>query len=78
IKLLREGPDFLHRLGDIPVKVFYNWISGILTQKYSLPPVSTKAIWVICAVYYFAMQDADLTGPGQEGDRLIQMASANT
>lgn len=78
IKLLREGPDFLHRLGDIPVKVFYNWISGILTQKYNLPPESTQAIWVICAVYYFAMQDDELMEPGQERDRLIPIISRLT
>lgn len=69
--LLKGDHDVFSRLTDLPCRLFYRWVSAILTKKYSLHVSVQANLWVICCFYYMAMIYEDLREPGDA--RLLQM-----
>lgn len=60
LKQFKESESFYMGIGDIPIKVFSRWISGILTNRYNLTIESQMAISVISVLYYLAMINPNL------------------
>ena len=69
--LLKGDNEAFSRLTDLPCRLFFRWVSAILTKKYSLHVSVQTNLWVICCFYYMAMIYPDLRDPGDA--RLLQM-----
>lgn len=66
LKLMESGPSNFARLTDFPAKVFTDWITGTLVQRYTLRPESEMALRVIASLYYQAMMAPELREPGHD------------
>lgn len=65
-KILVEGTNPFARFTDYPAKVFSNWITGTLVQRYTLRPETEMALLVITGLYYQAMLSPELRVPGHD------------
>lgn len=77
-KLMLNGASAFARLTDFPAKVFMDWISGTLVQKYTLRPESEMVLRVIAALYYQAMLSPELRKPGHDRVRFAPIISRIT
>lgn len=77
-KLLDEGSSAFARLTDFPAKVFMDWITGTLVQRYTLRPESEMALRVISALYYQAMLSPELREPGHDRVRFASIIARIT
>lgn len=66
LKLMESGTASFARLTDFPAKVFTDWITGTLVQRYTLRPESEMALRVISVLYYQAMLMPELRQPGHD------------
>jgi len=76
LKLMKEGPDSMARFTDFPAKLFMDWVSGTLVQRYTLPPQSEMALRVISALYYFTLYMPELAKAGHDRLRAGPMIAA--
>ncbi len=70
LKLMETGTVSFARLTDFPAKVFTDWITGTLVQRYTLRPESEMALRVIATLYYQAMLMPELREPGHDRIRI--------
>ena len=77
-KLIDEGPLFLSRLSDVPVKVFTRWVAGALINRYDLPIDIQLNVYVIACCYYYAMIDPELREPSPLRLKYVPLVSTIT
>ncbi|QBJ02540.1 virion structural protein [Pseudomonas phage Psa21] len=77
-KLITSGTNAFARMTDFPAKVFMDWISGTLVQRYTLRPESEMALRVISSLYYQAMLSPELREPGHDRIRIAPILSQIT
>jgi len=77
-KLMEQGPHAFSRLTDFPAKVFMDWVTGTLVQRYTLRPESEMALRVISALYYQAMLSPELREPGHDRVRFATILNRIT
>lgn len=75
LKLMEEGQAGLARMTDFPIKVFMDWVSGTLVQRYTLRPESEMILRVICVLYYQAMLLPELREPSHDRLRAASLIS---
>uniref|UniRef100_A0AB39CCP7 Virion structural protein n=1 Tax=Pseudomonas phage RVTF4 TaxID=3236931 RepID=A0AB39CCP7_9VIRU len=66
LKMLEEGPSSMSRFTDFPAKLFMDWVTGTLVQRYTLPPQSEMALRVISCLYYFSLYMPELAKAGHD------------
>lgn len=77
-KILEQGTTPFARFTDFPAKVFMDWITGTLVQKYTLRPETEMVLRVISCLYYQAMLSPELCVPGHDRVRVAPIIARIT
>lgn len=67
----REDPASIYSLGSLPVFVFANWISSLITRRFALDLAQSLELQILTAYYYICLFND--SGTNMDKDRIYPM-----